>query len=378
MSVTESEPAGLRERVEAVAAAVAPLAAEADELSTEIHPGVRRALVESGLGRLTVPARFGGESERVDPVSVCVVREVLMGASCHADTLFAMQGIGSLAIGLAGSDAARERWLPRVATFEAIAALAITEPGAGSDVKALASTLREEGGELVLDGHKSFISNAPAADFFTVIAKEGDEFSLVVVPADAPGVRVEPLPPLLAPHVIGDVRFEGVRLGPEARVGKRGRGMELILATLGTFRVSVAAAAVGLAWSALVEAARHAGERVQFGRPLAKLGPVAGLLADSWAEVESTRLLTYDAAHRARRDPADALDRSSLAKLAATEAASRVVDRCVQVSGRYGLVTGTPLERYYRQSRPMRIYEGASEVLRLGVARRLCAEVAAR
>jgi acyl-CoA dehydrogenase len=235
--------------------------------------------------------------------------------------------------------------------------------------------LREEAGELVIDGYKAFISNAGAADFYTVLAREGDGYSLVLVPADASGVSIEPLPELLAPHVIGDVRLDGVRVPVDHRIGAPGDGFRHTLGTLATFRISVAGAAVGLADAALREAARHARDRRQFGRPLAELGPVAGLLADSWADVECTRLLTYDVALAAREDPLKLLDRSSMAKLAASEAASRVVDRCVQVMGRFGLVRGGRMEKLYRQSRPLRIYEGASEVLRLGIARRLVQEV---
>ncbi|HVW41743.1 MAG TPA: acyl-CoA dehydrogenase family protein, partial [Amycolatopsis sp.] len=158
----------------------------------------------------------------------------------------------------------------------------------------------------------------------------------------------------------------------DARLGAPGGAMKLVLSTLTVFRVSVAGAALGLAAGALGEAARHAARREQFGRPLVRIGPVAQLLADAWTDVEMVRLLTYQAADAARRDPAAALNRSSMAKVAATEAACRVVDRCVQVMGRWGLIAGSPIERYYRQARPMRVYEGASEVLKLGIARELC------
>jgi len=214
------------------------------------------------------------------------------------------------------------------------------------------------------------------ADFYTVLAREDDAYSMLLVPADAPGVSIEPLPELIAPHVIADVRLSGVRLDQQARIGQPGEGFRLALSTLATFRVSVAGAAVGLADAALREAGRHAGTRRQFGRTLAELGPVAALLADSWADVEAARLLTYDVALAARADPLAQLDRSSMAKLAASEAASRVVDRCVQVMGRWGLVRGGRMEKLYRQSRPLRIHEGASEVLRLGIARQLVREVA--
>jgi acyl-CoA dehydrogenase len=172
------------------------------------------------------------------------------------------------------------------------------------------------------------------------------------------------------------VRFDDVLLPEDARLGKPGAGMELVLATLGIFRVSVAGAAVGLAQAALEEAVRHTRTRIQFGRPLARLGPVAQMLADCWTEIEMARLLAYRAASMARTDPGATLQHSSMAKLAASEMASRVVDRCVQMMGRFGLIRDSKIERLYRQARPMRIYEGASEVLRLGIARQLTEEVA--
>jgi acyl-CoA dehydrogenase len=174
---------------------------------------------------------------------------------------------------------------------------------------------------------------------------------------------------------LGDVQFDDVLLSEDARLGKPGAGMELVLATLGIFRVSVAGAAVGLAQAALEEAVRHTRTRIQFGRPLARLGPVAQMLADCWTEIEMARLLAYRAASMARTDPAATLQHSSMAKLAASEMASRVVDRCVQMMGRFGLVRDSKIEKLYRQARPMRIYEGASEVLRLGIARQLTEEV---
>lgn len=359
---------------ESVAATVEPFAIEADECST-LHPGVAEALAASRLAELTVPAANGGRFDTVDPLAVCLVREVLMRTSSHLDSLFALQGIGSYAIARAGTDDQREAWLPRVAACETFAALALTEPVAGSDLRGVTTTVETRGDHLVLDGEKSFISNAGVAGFYTTLARDGDGYSLVLVPADAPGLTVEPAPEIIAPHVLGDLRFDRVELPTSARLGEPGAAFRHVLATLAVFRISVAGAAVGLMDGALAEAVRHTAGREQFGRPLARHGPVATLLADSWADLESSRLLTYQTAALAADDPADTLDRSSLAKLAATEAASRVVDRCVQCMGRWGLVRGSKIEQYYRQARPMRIYEGASEVLRLGVASRLVREL---
>jgi acyl-CoA dehydrogenase len=374
VTVLEEKYEGLVSRARALARLLEPIADEADSAST-LDLRVRDAVAESGLARVTVPSAYGGESADVDPFAVCLVREILMGTCSHADSLFALQGIGSYAIALAGSAEQRQQGLPRVAALDAVAAFALTEPEAGSDLKAVTTTVTGRNGRIVVSGTKSFISNAGAADFYTTLARDGDGFSLVLVPADAPGVHVMPLPPLIAPHVIGDVQFDEVTLPSSARIGAAGDGFGLVLSTLAVFRISVAGAAVGLADAALRETVRHARTRQQFGRPLAELGPVASLLADSWADVESTRLLTYDTARRAQSNARAELDRSSLAKLAATEAAGRVVDRCVQIMGRFGLVNGSRVEKLYRQARPLRIYEGASEVLRLGIARRLCKEV---
>jgi acyl-CoA dehydrogenase len=361
---------GLRSEAQALAEAVAPFAAEADEMSV-IHPEVRSALTASGLWGLMVPAAYGGRLERIDPLAVTVVREVLMGTSAHLDALFALQGIGSYAITIGGSDAQREHWLPRVAAGDALAALALTEPATGSDLKGLRSALTPHADGYRLSGEKSFISNAGAATFYSVLARDADGLSLVLVPAESPGLTVTATPEIMAPHVLGELLLEDVPVGREAILGDAGAGMELVLATLSVFRVSVAGAAVGLAQAALEEATRHARTREQFGKPLARLGAVATMLADSWSEVEAARLLTYRAATIAKSEPARSLHYSSMAKMLATETAGRVVDRSMQIMGRFGLVRGSKMERLYRQARPMRIYEGATEVLHPGIARAL-------
>lgn len=358
----------------AVAASVVDIAVEADERS-DIDERVLAALRTSDLTGLMVPRAFGGREEQIDPLAVCLVREVFMATSSHLDSLFALQGIGSYAVTVGGTDEQRARWLPAVARAEVLPALALTEPIAGSDLRSTATTITAHGDELIVDGTKSWISNAGAAGFYTVFGREGDGFSVVLVPADAEGVRTAPIPELIAPHVLGEVSFDRVVVPADHRLGEPGRGLDLVLSTLAVFRVSVAGAAVGLAQAALEEATRHATQRVQFGRPLARLGAVAGLLADAWTDVESARLLTYRAAVLARHDPLGNLHHSSMAKLAATEAAGRVVDRCVQVMGRWGLIRDSRIERLYRQARPMRIYEGASEVLRLGIAKALTDEL---
>ncbi len=364
----------LQQQAREFAQAIDPYAIEADD-SSQVHPAVLRALQQSKLCNLMVPAEYGGRGARLDPLAICVVREVLMATCSHADSLFALQGIGSYAITMAGSAQQRAEWLPRVGRAESLAALALTEPVAGSDLKSVTTELKATASHLLLSGAKSFISNGVAADFFVVFAREGKGYSMVLVPARTSGVSVSASAELIAPHVLGEIEFNNVTLPAEARLGQPGQGLDLVLATLGVFRISVAGAAVGLAQAALEEAVRHTRERSQFGRPLARLGPVAQLLADCVTEIEMARLLTYRAAHRALEDPAAALHHSSMAKLAASEMASRVVDRCVQMMGRWGLIRNSKIERLYRQARPMRIYEGASEVLRLGIARQLVQDI---
>ena len=366
---------GLQREARELAASAAGLAGRADE-ADHVDPEMRELLRRSGLCAVMVPSRYGGRYEAVDSLAVTVVREALAAESAHLDSLFAMQGIGSYALTVAGTAAIRDRWLPAVGKLDAIAALGLTEPDVGSDLKAITTTVRRDGDELVVTGRKSFITNAGDADFYTVLAREeGHGYSLVVLPADAPGLSVEHPHQIIAPHVLGDVILDDVRVPADHQVGETGQGFRLMLATLATFRVSVAGAAVGLAAAALREAVRHTASREQFGTPLARLGPVPAMLASSWADIEMARALTYRAAAAASQDPLASLHLSSLAKVGATEAAGRVVDRAVQVMGRFGLIRGAKIERLYREARPMRIYEGSTEVIFDSLAKHLVKEL---
>lgn len=346
---------------------------EAD-LMDEIHPEMRRGLAKSELCRILVPSAFGGVADAVDPLAIAVVREALMYSSAHLDALFAMQGIGSFAISMAASDEIRSEWLPRVASLEVLAALALTEPDVGSDLRSVSTTIERRGGDLIINGHKSFITNAADAGYFAVFGKEGNLFSLVFVPANTKGVETTRGPRIIAPHLIGEVKFTNVIVPAGNRIGEPGDGFKLVFSTLGTFRVSVAGAATGLAQAALDEAVRHCRTRKQFGRPLSDIGAISNILGRAWIDVETARSITYRAADAARIDPVGALHLSSMAKVTATEAADRVVDAAVQVMGRFGLIEGSKIERLYRNSRPMRVYEGASEVVIDSLARRLIKE----
>ncbi len=360
----------LRERARAVAVEVEPFAAEADEATT-VHQGCLKALQASDLARIVVPAGFGGVDETLDPLSIAVVREALMASSAHLDSMFGMQGVGSYSLSVGGSDEVKAQWLPKVAALEAIAGLALTEPDVGSDLKAITTTVTAEGDVLRVNGRKSFITNGGAADFYCVLAKEGEGYSMVLVPADTPGLEIVPGADLIAPHILGELTFTDVEVPASHRLGVPGKAFRLMLQTLAVFRVTVAGSAVGLAQAALEEARSHALARTQFGAPLIELGAVSQALALSWTEVEAARSMVYRAAAMAKADPLGALHFSSMAKVFATETAAKVVDRSVQTMGRFGLVRGSKIERLYRNARPLRIYEGSTEVLLDSLARKL-------
>lgn len=333
-----------------------------------------RLLGERGLLDLITDGRI---FPRVSWRAVCLARERLGHASPLLELAFTMQGLGSYPITAFGDDAQRERWLPAVLRGEHVAAFALTEPEAGSDLAGVATTARREGDAYVLDGTKVFISNAGVADVYTVFAAtappgERRRLSAFVVPAGAAGLTARPVP-ILGGHPIGEVRLEGVRVPAVDRIGGEGDGMSAALGTLHRFRTTVGAAAVGFAQRALDESVAHVRARVQFGRPLSEQQAVQMALADMACDVEAARQLVYRAAamHDAGAGREEEAAAGSMAKLVATEAASRVVDRAVQLHGARGLAVGHPVARLYEDVRALRIYEGASDIQRILIARDL-------
>ncbi|MBX3252215.1 MAG: acyl-CoA dehydrogenase family protein [Myxococcales bacterium] len=334
-----------------------------------------RLLGERGLLELVTDARFGGRRERVSVTSLCLVRERLGHASPLVELAFAMQGLGSYPMTLAaeqGSATAAERWLPPVVRGEAVAAFALTEPEAGTDLGGIRAQATREGHDYVIDGQKCFISNAGIADVYVVFARARDRLSAFAVPGDAPGLHVKPQR-VLGGHPIGEVHFEGVRVHESMRVGEEGRGMSLALGTLHRFRTTVGAAALGFAQRALDEAVAHVRARRQFGAPLAELAIVQAKIGDMACALEGARLLVYRAAAAldAGGDRDELARKGSMAKLVATEAAQRVIDDAVQLHGGRGVCTDGVVARLYEEIRALRIYEGTSDVQRLLVARAL-------
>jgi len=349
---------------------VAPTAAAEEEEGVDIDPLARRfvrRMAEAGLLTRLVPAAYGGQGQRVDLRSLCVIREALAYASGLCDHMFATQALGSGPIVLFGDEAQKKSRLPRVADGASITAFALTEPQAGSDPLMIATTARRENSGYVLNGIKRFISNAGLADFYVVFARmEGLEgkraLSAFIVDADNTGFRVNERIELTAPHPIGEISLEGCRVPRAALIGEEGQGLAIALATLETYRPSVGAAACGFARRALDEALDHVQRRVQFGKPLAAQQGVQFMLAEMATELDAARLLVYRAAHKKDLGAERITLEAAMAKSFATEAAQRIVDRAVQLHGATGVVRGMEVERLYREVRALRIYEGATEV----------------
>ncbi len=335
-----------------------------------------RALGEAGWLKYCVEAVDGGMGPRLDSRMLCLARETLAYHDGLADFAFAMQGLGSGAVTLAGSKAQRERWLPLVAQGAAIAAFALSEPDAGSDVGAMQMrALREQQG-WKLDGCKTWISNGGIADFYCVFARTGEGsgahgISAFIVPADAAGLTVSQRIELIAPHPLARLEFRNCRLPADALLGEEGAGFKLAMRTLDIFRTSVAAAALGLARRALDEALQRARSRRMFGRTLGDLQLTQAKLGEMASAIDAAALLTYRAAWlRDARDQRTTKE-AAMAKMVATESAQVVIDAAVQMFGGQGVVSGETVERLYREIRALRIYEGATEVQKLIVGREL-------
>ena len=308
--------------------------------------------------------------------SCCLVREALAAASPLADAVFALQALGTLPIVLAGSDEQKRRWVPAVLAGEAMAAFAMTEPEAGSDVAAIATTARRDGDTYVLDGTKTLISNAGIADFYVVFASTDTTLgnkgiSAFLVPADTAGLRfVRPLV-LAAPHPLGEIALAECRVPATSRLGAEGEGFKLGLTTLDRLRPTVGAAACGMGARALNEALSHATLRHQFGRPLADQQLIQEKLARMATELTAARLLVYRAAWEKDRGAERITIEAAMAKAFATEAAQRAVDDAVQILGGRGVLADHPVDRLYRSVRSLRIYEGTTEIQHLVIAGQL-------
>jgi acyl-CoA dehydrogenase len=312
--------------------------------------------------------------------SLCLIRETLSYSSPLADLAFVIQGLGTYAISLAATEHVRDFWLARARNGQAIAAFALTEPDAGSDIGSIKTSAHREDDTYIINGRKRFISNAGVADFYTVFARTGTredgraELSGFIVSARMAGFKVAERTELLAPHPIGELEFKDCRVPAEDMIGKPGDGLRLALRTLDLFRASVGAAGCGMARRALDESLLYAKTREQFGKPLSDHQLVQEKLADMATELDASRLLVYRAAYLKDHGADRSTREASEAKLFATEAAQRIVDQAVQIHGGAGLVRGAVVERLYRDVRALRIYEGTSEIQKLIIANQLLKE----
>jgi acyl-CoA dehydrogenase len=359
---------------------VEPLAQEEDE--SRVDENFRRLLSLLSQADLLRYSVARGDASPLDSRSLCIVREALAYHSPLADLAFVMQGLGTYALSLAGAEHVRDFWLERARAGKSVAAFALTEPEAGSDVSNIQTTAERDGDSYVITGRKRFISNAGLADFYTVFARTGTrddgraELSAFIVGARMPGFRVVARTSMVAPHPIGEVEFEGVRVPAEDIIGREGDGFRLAMLTMDAFRTSVGAAACGMARRALDEAVYHSKTRRQFGVTLAMHQMIQEKLAVMQTELDAARLLVYRAAHMKDNGASgSSMTRAaSEAKFHATEAAQRIVDESVQIHGGDGLVRGHPVERLYRDVRALRIYEGTSEIQKLIIAREMLKE----
>jgi acyl-CoA dehydrogenase len=351
--------------------------------------GLGHAVVDTACREIIHRLARGGwlwHSVALDPAqpldvrSLCLLRETLARRNGLADFAFAMQGLGSGPISLFGTPAQRAAYLPGVRTGERIAAFALSEPEAGSDVSAIGTTAQRDGSGYLLNGTKTWISNAGIANFYTVFARTGEAgvkgLSAFIVDADRPGFSVSERIPLIAPHPLGTLRFENCRVPADALIGEPGEGFKIAMATLDVFRSTVGAAALGFARRALDEALHRITSRRLFGAPLADMQLTQAKIAEMATAIDASALLIYRAAwtkdHFGRRISREA----AMAKWHATEAAQSVIDMALQLHGGLGVVSGTPVEGLYREIRALRIYEGASEVQQQIIARQVLANFA--
>jgi acyl-CoA dehydrogenase len=330
-----------------------------------------RQLGREGWLEPTAPA----EGTPLDVRALCLSREILARHDGLADFAFAMQGLGTGAISLFGSPEQRQ-WLARTRAGEAIAAFALSEPRSGSDVAGIDMTGASSGGGFVLDGEKTWISNGGIADFYVVFARTGEApgargISAFLVPADTRGLTVTERLEVIAPHPLARLAFEDVRLPAEARIGGPGEGFRIAMSVLDVFRSTVGAAALGFARRALDESVARVADRILFGAPMAELQMVQGHIADMALDVDAAALLVYRAAWAKDSGAARVTREASMAKLFATDRAQQVIDRAVQLHGGDGVRSGHVVERLYREIRALRIYEGASDVQKVIIARQV-------
>ncbi len=358
-----------------------PLAA-----SPEFHTDVDKScaelverLAEGGWLEYTVPKAYGGKFDQLDVRSLCIIRETLARHDGLADFAFAMQGLGSGSISLFGSDAVKEEYLNAVSKGKKVAAFALTELDSGSDVANMSTTAEDKGDHYLVNGAKTFISNGGIAHYYTLFARTGEApgakgISAMILDADTKGLEISERINVIAPHPLATITFKNCKVPKSKLLGKAGGGFKVSMATLDIFRTTVGAAAMGLARRALSDAIQRTKDRHLFGAPLHNLQLVQGMLADSAVDIDTSALLIYRAAWTKDTKDQRVTREAAMAKLHATETAQHVIDRAIQIFGGMGVVQGVKVEQLYREVRSLRIYEGATEVQKVIIAKQLLAD----
>jgi acyl-CoA dehydrogenase len=340
----------------------------------DVDAACRKLVTELGRAGFLKHTAPGDGVETIDVRTLALIRETLARHSGLADFAFAMQGLGAGPISLFGSKAQRDQWLPKTRGGQAIAAFALSEPASGSDVANIATTAKRDGNGYVLDGEKTWISNGGIADLYVVFARTGEVpgargLSAFIVRGDNPGLQIVERIEVMAPHPLARLAFKDCRVDADALIGQSGDGFKIAMATLDVFRTTVGAAALGFARRALEETVKRAATRELFGAPLSELQMVQGHIADMALEIDAAALLVYRAAWSKDNGAVRVTREAAMAKLYATEAAQRVIDAAVQIHGGDGVRSGHPVETLYREIRALRIYEGASDVQKIIIAR---------
>jgi acyl-CoA dehydrogenase len=340
----------------------------------DVDAACRKLVAQLGRDGFLKHTAPGDDAETIDVRTLALVRETLARHSGLADFAFAMQGLGAGPISLFGSKAQRDEWLPKTRGGQAIAAFALSEPASGSDVANIATTARRDGNGYILDGEKTWISNGGIADLYVVFARTGEApgargLSAFIVRGGNPGLHIAERIEVMAPHPLARIAFKNCKVDADAMVGAPGDGFKIAMATLDVFRTTVGAAALGFARRALDETVKRAASRELFGAPLSELQMVQGHIADMALEIDAAALLVYRAAWTKDNGAERVTREAAMAKLYATEAAQRVIDAAVQIHGGDGVRSGHPVEALYREIRALRIYEGASDVQKIIIAR---------
>jgi acyl-CoA dehydrogenase len=352
---------------------IAPLAEKYGE-TDDIPKELVQVMADDGIFKLLLPKELGGEGVR--SLWICLAREQLAGIYCHADVTLAMQGLGGYPIFLAGNEEQKQRYLTKIGNGEILTTYALTEPEAGSDVSSMSTEARETTDGYILNGMKRFISNGYAANIAVVFAKtplkdNPKAVSAFILEKGMKGFSVHKRMKMIAPHDIAELKFDDCFVPKKNVLGKIGEGLEIALATLDVFRMTVGAAAVGIGQTALDAAVSYAKKRIQFGRPISKFQAIQFKLAEMATELDAARALVYRAAIIKDNQGANIPRVASMAKFYATEAAFRIVDQSLQIHGGVGVLLGSTVERLYREIRALRIYEGTSEIQRVVIAKSL-------